>query len=151
VVTHELQARNGIFGGEENGGLIFPDFQLARDGGMTAAAMLDLLARRGQGLAEALAHLPKYALIKVKEPVPVALREPVLARVSEVLQAGSERVVTLDGVKVFRDGGWVLVRASGTEPLFRVFAESKDLAPALSPTGSAGRPRKAPRAAGSGR
>jgi phosphomannomutase / phosphoglucomutase len=128
VVTHELQTRHGIFGGEENGGLIFPDFQLARDGGMTAAATLDLLARRGVSLAEAVAPLPKYALIKVKEPVPAAIRDAVIARVAERLKEGSERVVTIDGVKVFRDGGWVLVRASGTEPLFRIFAESKDRA-----------------------
>jgi phosphomannomutase / phosphoglucomutase len=128
VVTHELQARHGIFGGEENGGLIFPEFQLARDGAMTVAATLGLLAERGQTLADALAHLPKYSLIKVKEPVPAEIRDPVLARVTETLSAGSERVVTIDGVKVYRDGGWVLVRASGTEPLFRIFAESRDRA-----------------------
>jgi phosphomannomutase / phosphoglucomutase len=172
VVTHELQSRNGIFGGEENGGMIFPEFQLARDGGMTAAATLDLLARRKQSLQEAVQHLPRYALIKVKEPVPVAIRDPVLARVTATLKEGSEKVVTIDGVKVFRDGGWILVRASGTEPLFRIFAESKDRtkAQALSDagiaalraavaeagggasatTGSAARARKAPRAARSG-
>ncbi|MGA8542044.1 MAG: phosphoglucosamine mutase [Thermoplasmata archaeon] len=128
VVTHELQTRHGIFGGEENGGLIFPEFQLARDGGMTAAAVLDLLSRREKSLADVLVGLPRYSLIKAKEPVPVALREAVLARVTERLRAGSDRVVTIDGVKAFRDGGWILVRASGTEPLFRVFAESKDRA-----------------------
>jgi phosphomannomutase/phosphoglucomutase len=127
-VTHELQARKGVFGGEENGGLIFPRFQLARDGAMTVAAVLDLLARRGGGIADALAGLPRYALIKEKAPCPVALREPVLARVAETLARGSDRVVTIDGVKVYRDGGWILLRPSGTEPVFRIFAESKDRA-----------------------
>ncbi|MGI0129789.1 MAG: phosphoglucosamine mutase [Thermoplasmata archaeon] len=127
-VTHELQARHGVFGGEENGGLIFPAFQLARDGAMTSAAMLDLLARDGVGLAEALVGLPRYALIKEKAPCPAALRERVLARVTEALSAGSDRVVTIDGVKAYRDGGWVLLRPSGTEPLFRIFAESRDRA-----------------------
>jgi phosphomannomutase / phosphoglucomutase len=128
VVTHELESRHGIFGGEENGGLIFPEFQLARDGAMSAAAVLDLLARRGSTLAAALVGLPKYTLLKAKEPVPVAVREAVTARVTERLRVGSDRVVTIDGVKAYRDGGWVLVRASGTEPLFRVSAESKDRA-----------------------
>ena len=126
TVTHEVQSRGAVFGGEENGGLIFPEFQLARDGAMTAAAVLDLLARRGLSLAEALVGLPRYALIKEKAPCPVALRESVLARVTETLTRGSERVVTIDGVKAYRDGGWVLLRPSGTEPLFRIFAESKD-------------------------
>jgi phosphomannomutase / phosphoglucomutase len=127
-VTHELQARKGVFGGEENGGLIFPEFQFARDGAMTVAGMLDLLARRGEGIADVLAGLPHYALIKEKAPCPAALRGPVLARVTETLGRGADRVVTIDGVKAYRDGGWVLLRPSGTEPLFRIFAESKDRA-----------------------
>ncbi|MGC2359706.1 MAG: phosphoglucosamine mutase [Thermoplasmata archaeon] len=126
TVTHELQSRHGVFGGEENGGLIYPEFQLARDGAMTSAAVLDLLARRGCGLAEALAGLPRYSLIKEKAPCPVALRERVLARITEEWTKGSDHVVTIDGVKAYRDGGWVLLRPSGTEPLFRIFAESKD-------------------------
>ena len=126
TVTHEIQARHAVFGGEENGGLIFPDFQLARDGAMTAAAVLDLLARRGVGLADALVGLPKYTLLKEKAPCPVGQRDAVLARLAETIGRGSDRVVTLDGVKAYRDGGWVLVRPSGTEPLFRIFAESKD-------------------------
>ncbi len=125
-VTHEIQARKAIFGGEENGGLIFPGFQLARDGAMTAAGVLDLLSRRGVGLADALVGLPKYTLLKEKAPCPVPLRATVLARVAETLTKGSDRVVTIDGIKVYRDGGWVLLRPSGTEPLFRIFAESKD-------------------------
>ena len=126
TVTHEIQARHAVFGGEENGGLIFPEFQLARDGAMTAAAVLDLLARRGVGLTEVLGGLPRYTLLKEKAPCPVGQRDAVLARLAETIGHGADRVVTLDGVKAYRDGGWVLVRPSGTEPLFRVFAESKD-------------------------
>ena len=126
TVTHEIQARKAVFGGEENGGLIFPGFQLARDGGMTAAAVLDLLARRETTLADALAHLPKYTLLKEKAPCPVPQRAAVLARLTENFAKESDRIVTLDGVKVWRDGGWVLMRPSGTEPIFRIFAESKD-------------------------
>jgi phosphomannomutase / phosphoglucomutase len=125
-VTHEMQVRHAVFGGEENGGLIVPEFQLARDGAMTAAALLDLLARRGGTLAEALSDLPRYSLVKEKAPCPVALRDAVLARITAVLGEGAEKVVTIDGVKVYRDGGWILLRPSGTEPLFRVFAESKE-------------------------
>jgi phosphomannomutase / phosphoglucomutase len=125
-VTHEMQARHAVFGGEENGGLIYPAFQYARDGAMTAALLLDVLARKGVPLADLLDGLPRYALVKEKAPCPVALREAVLARLTETLSEGSDRVVTIDGVKVYREGGWILLRPSGTEPLFRVFAESKD-------------------------
>jgi phosphomannomutase / phosphoglucomutase len=125
-VTHEMQARGAVFGGEENGGLIYPPFQYARDGAMTAALVLDLLARAGGTLADLLADLPRYALVKEKAPCPVALREAVLSRLTAALSPGSERVVTIDGLKVYREGGWILLRPSGTEPVFRVFAESRD-------------------------
>jgi phosphomannomutase / phosphoglucomutase len=129
-VTHEMQARKAVFGGEENGGLIVPSFQLARDGAMTAAAMLDLLARTGGTLAEALSDLPRYTLLKEKAPCPVGLRDAVIAQLTKVLSEGADQVVTIDGLKVYRDGGWILLRPSGTEPLFRVFAQSKDPAQA---------------------
>ncbi len=126
AVTHEMQTRRAVFGGEENGGLIFPAHQLARDGAMTAAAVLDLLARRGSGLAEVLSELPHYTLVKEKVACPAEHRAAVLERVSLALQKDSERVETLDGVKAWLEGGWLLLRPSGTEPLFRVFAEAKE-------------------------
>lgn len=126
VVTREMLARRALFGGEENGGLIFPKFQLARDGAMTAAAVLDLLARHKSTLAEAVRGLPSYALIKEKIACPVDRREEVLAGITAEAARSGDRVLTLDGVKMFRPEGWILLRPSGTEPLIRVFAEARD-------------------------
>jgi phosphomannomutase / phosphoglucomutase len=137
AVTHEMEAQKAVFGGEDNGGLIFPKFQYARDGGMSAAGVLDLLARVGLPLAEVLKSVPRYTLVREKVPCPVEARDPVMARVAQTLAQGADRIVTLDGVKAYRDGGWVLLRPSGTEPLLRVSAESKDpaRARALADTG----------------
>ncbi|HZY71193.1 MAG TPA: phosphoglucosamine mutase [Thermoplasmata archaeon] len=126
AVTREMLARGAVFGGEENGGLIFPAFQLARDGAMTAAAVLDLLARSGSTLAETIATLPHYTLLKEKVACPADLREAVIRGIAEQVAASGARVVTLDGVKIFREDGWILLRPSGTEPLIRVFAEAAD-------------------------
>lgn len=126
VVTREMRARNAVFGGEENGGLIFPAFQLARDGAMTAAALLDHLARTGLSLADAVRDVPAYTLVKEKVACPRELARTVIERLAAEYQAEGGRVVTLDGLKVFRDDGWVLLRPSGTEPLVRVFAEAKE-------------------------
>jgi phosphomannomutase/phosphoglucomutase len=126
AVTHEMEAQKAVFGGEENGGLIFPNFQYARDGAMSLAGVLDLLARLDVSLAEALRTVPRYALVREKVPCPVGARISVMAHVTAALTQGADRVVTLDGVKAYRDGGWILLRPSGTEPLLRIFAESKD-------------------------
>ena len=128
VVTREMLARKAVFGGEENGGLIFPDFQLARDGAMTAAKVLEYLAVRQLSLADAVKDLPIYQLVKQKVACPVELREPVLARLAEESRAAGETPITIDGLKIVVADGWVLLRPSGTEPLIRVFAESKGLA-----------------------
>jgi phosphomannomutase / phosphoglucomutase len=125
-VTHAMQEHHAVFGGEENGGLIFPRFQLARDGGMTAAGVLDLLARSGGALPDLLKEIPRYTLLKIKIDCAIEWRERALARATETLKAESERVVTIDGVKAIYPDGWILLRPSGTEPLFRIFAESKD-------------------------
>ncbi len=126
-ITHAMQERGAVFGGEDNGGYIFPRFQLARDGAMTLAATLDLLVHTGGSLEDALADLPRYHVVKEKVPCPVALRATVMDRLGAELAQGAERVVTLDGVKAYSGRGWVLLRPSGTEPLFRIFSEDPDL------------------------
>jgi phosphomannomutase / phosphoglucomutase len=126
VVTREMLKRKAVFGGEENGGLIFPKFQLARDGGMTAAAVLDYLARSGETLEAAVGSLPKYALVKQKVECPVDLRDRVLEVLTAEFSTDGAKVVTIDGLKVIGDDGWVLLRPSGTEPLIRVFAEARE-------------------------
>ncbi|MCI4345499.1 MAG: phosphoglucosamine mutase [Thermoplasmata archaeon] len=128
TVTREMQRSKAVFGGEENGGLIFPELHLARDGAMSAAAMLDLLAREEQSLAGAVRDLPVYALRKEKLPCPEPQLEAVMKGIAESLAKTADKIVTLDGVKAYRDGGWVLVRRSGTEPLIRVFSEAKQSA-----------------------
>ncbi len=125
-VTHAMQERSALFGGEENGGLIFPELHLARDGAMTAAAVLDLLAHEGRPLAESLAGLPSYTMVKLKLPLPTDRREELLTGLTRALAAPGAEIVALDGVKSVRPDGWVLVRPSGTEPLLRVFAEAKE-------------------------
>ncbi len=128
VVSRAMAESHAIFGGEENGGCLFPAHQLARDGAMTLAKVLELLAREGRPLSEVLSELPPYVLVKRKMPCPLALRDVVIREITEELlhaAGGDTQVLTLDGVKVTTPAGWYLIRPSGTEPLYRVFAEAK--------------------------
>lgn len=125
-ITRAMQERGAVFGGEDNGGYIFPRLQLARDGAMTLAAVLDRLAESGLSLAEALRDVPQYVVVKEKVPVPAGLRDGVMSRLAAEMSQGADRIVTLDGVKAYQGRGWVLLRPSGTEPLLRVFSEDPD-------------------------
>ena len=125
-VTRAMAERSAVFGGEENGGLIFPEHQLARDGAMTAAAVLDLLARDSVPLKTAVLGLPAFTMVKLKVDCPAERRDAVLARIREGYRARGGRLVEIDGIKAIGPDGWVLLRPSGTEPILRIFAESRD-------------------------
>ncbi len=66
----ELMAagKNVLLGGEGNGSLIFPNHQFCRDGGMTAATMVSLLATTDQSLSSLIGQLPRRYMIKEKIP-----------------------------------------------------------------------------------
>ena len=123
IVARVMFERGATFGGEENGGVIFPEHQFCRDGAMAVGKMIELLARSRKPLSELLAALPAYSLSKRNVSVPVERREAVMAA---LLRLTSDRKVdTLDGVKILEPDGWVLVRPSGTEAIFRIYAEAK--------------------------
>lgn len=122
IVAREMIKQGGIFGGEENGGLIFPRLQYCRDGAMSGAKMLEIVARHGK-LSEQMDKIPWYSQYKTKTECPDEKKEKVMASLASV--AEGDRIDSTDGVKIFSGKSWVLVRPSGTEPIFRVFSEAE--------------------------
>ena len=122
IVARKMVDTEAVFGGEENGGLIFPEMQFCRDSAMAIAKMLEFIVKVGP-LSEAVSKLPEYYSIKIKIPCPIAIKKKLL----EYIEALNKDCVVdhTDGVKILFDDGWVLVRPSGTEPIFRIFSESK--------------------------
>ncbi len=122
IVARVMYERGAVFGGEENGGMIFPDHQFCRDGGMTLARVVEIVARSGRRFSQLLAEIPAYSLHKTSVRYKAPERDAILARLKVL--ASSLRVDDIDGIKVHYEDGWVLVRPSGTEPIFRIFAEA---------------------------
>ena len=112
-----------VFGGEGNGGLIFPDHQFCRDGGMTAAMMVFILASTGQKISTLVNSLPKRYIIKDK------IRSPQGTQILESLIKlySHDSLDLTDGVKIFRQDSWALVRASGTEPIIRIIVDGSTI------------------------
>ena len=124
-VARRMIDDGGIFGGEENGGLIFADHQFCRDGGMAIGRMLESIIKIGP-LKEQVDSLVPFYTVKKKLVCPDELKESVLNFLDE--NTANIRKDTTDGLKLIFTNGWVLARASGTEPIFRVYAESRDKA-----------------------
>lgn len=123
-VVEGMLAEGAAIGGEGNGGVIDPRVGLIRDSLSAMALVLELLAAEGKPLSQVVNALPRYAMVKEKEPVDREKLDAALERVQA--DFAKQRVSTVDGVRVDWPDGWVHVRASNTEPIFRLIAEAAD-------------------------
>lgn len=110
-----------VFGGEPSGAWIWPDETLCPDGPLAACKLAALVGRRGP-LSELVDSITTYPL--VRDSIEVDDKTAVMEQVAKHVKTEFERVDTIDGVRVETDDGWVLIRASGTQPLVRVTAEA---------------------------
>ena len=115
-VLEALRREGGVLGGEQSGHIIYLDGHVTGDG--LAAALLLCRALEGRSLAEAAAVMPRYA--QAKENVRVSRKTLPPHLLDEVARVNAQ----------LGDGGRVLVRLSGTEPVVRVLAEGPDPAAA---------------------
>lgn len=109
-VSEELRSW-GDFGGEPSGAWIFPAISRCPDGPFAAALFCEIAS--GCDVAERLDTMPSYTLLResFKE-------EKARERVTVL---GAE--IPTDGIRIAKENGWYLIRASGTEPKIRITAE----------------------------
>jgi phosphomannomutase/phosphoglucomutase len=124
TVSQTMKKINAKLGGEENGGIFFGPHQSVRDGAMATALILDIMTKTGEKLSNLLGELPKYFIEKGKVKCPNELKEKALEKLTEQLSGLNTN--TIDGVKIwFEDKSAILMRPSGTEPIYRLYAEAK--------------------------
>ena len=116
------EGKTVAFGGEGNGGLIFPDHQFCRDGGMTAAMMVFILSSKKQHLSSLINTLPHRCMIKDK--ISTSNGAEILETIKKHYR--DETLDLTDGIKIIRKNSWALIRASGTEPIIRIMIDADD-------------------------
>ena len=123
-VVDLMLAKDAIFGGEGNGGPIDPRVGYVRDSFVGMAQLLDAMSAREMRIGELADELPRYEIVKTKVTLPPEKVESALDTLERRFdQARSDR---LDGLRLdWRDGRWLLVRPSNTEPIVRILAEAK--------------------------
>ncbi len=124
TVAQTMKEIHAKLGGEENGGIFYGPHQPVRDGAMSTAIILDIMAKTKRKLSQLIEELPKYYIEKGKVECPEELKERALARLIQQLKGLNTS--TIDGVKIwFEDKSSILVRPSGTEPIYRLYGEAK--------------------------
>ena len=121
-----LAAREGsslAFAGGANFELIFPEFAPVFDSLYGAAKVMELLAGQRRKLSEIVDELPPSYLASRRDRCPWERKGQIMRRLLD--ETNGEDVELTDGIRVAREGGWVLVLPDAADPLFNVYAEGR--------------------------
>lgn len=133
-IAPKFTETDALIGGEESGGYAFRGNVPERDGILAGLYMLDLIVRTGKKPSELLTELfdlvgGEYYYNRIDTPFQGDKQE----KIDRILAANPKTIgglkvtelITIDGYQFrLEDGGWLLIRFSGTEPILRVYCET---------------------------
>lgn len=126
-VVEKMKEVNAVIGGEGNGGIIYPELHYGRDALVGIALFLSHICKEeqeGRSLSLIRKSYPSYFMSKNKinlnEGIDV---QKILNKVGEFYK--NEKTTSIDGLKVDFENEWVHLRRSNTEPIIRIYTESK--------------------------
>lgn len=133
-IAAEMLKGDVLLGAEESGGIGFPGHIPERDGILAGLMLLEMLAMEKVSLEHLLSRLEKkygpHRYARLDTHFPVERRAELMAECRDhpprkLLASTVDRVQSFDGVKyTARDGSWLMLRGSGTEPILRIYAEA---------------------------
>ncbi|RMG82439.1 MAG: phosphoglucosamine mutase [Bacteroidetes bacterium] len=124
-VVKKMKEVKAVIGGEGNGGVIYPELHYGRDALVGIALFLTHLVKSGKTAKELRETYPNYVISKNKIELSEGLNvDEILENVKQLYQ--DFEIDTTDGVKIIMPGEWIHLRKSNTEPIIRIYAESKD-------------------------
>ena len=131
----KMTETGAVVAGEESGGYSFKGHLPERDGVLSGLYFLDLMARRRKRPSELVEELQAKVGLHYYDRVDIRMSEAERSRVEERVKASRPAEIAglkvrdidmTDGVRYQLDGGWALIRFSGTEPLMRIYTELMD-------------------------
>jgi len=122
-VVELMKKNNAVIGGEGNGGIIYPETHYGRDSLVGVALFLTHLANQDLDVASLRATYPAYYMSKNKiELTPEINVDAILEEMQK--HYATEKISTVDGVKIDFADSWVHLRKSNTEPIIRIYTEA---------------------------
>ena len=135
-ISAKMNQTDAIIGGESSGGMAVKGHIKGKDGIYAAALLVEMLAVTGMKLSQIMEQIRKeygamalcerdyrFSSEKKEHIKKFILEDKNLPHIDYEI----EKISYLDGLKIYlKDGGWISVRFSGTEPLLRMFCEMKE-------------------------
>ena len=124
-VVNKMKEVHAVFGGEGNGGVIYPALHYGRDALVGIGLFLSYMSSMNQPVSEIRECYPRYGMAKLKAELSGEMNADEVIT-SMISQLQSDHFDTTDGLKIYFDKEWVHLRKSNTEPIIRIYAESAD-------------------------
>ena len=127
-VSEAIKRDGAVFGGEPCGAWVHPQLHLCPDGPLSAALFLKALEDEGKTVSEFIAEVPEYITMRENIVCKNEQKYMLVEKLGDALKSGFPDYTdfsTVDGVRLALKNGWLLVRASGTEPLIRLTVEGE--------------------------
>jgi phosphoglucosamine mutase len=129
-LSEAIKARNAVFGGEPCGAWIHPQFHYCPDGILSSALLLKALEDEDKNLIQMVADTPTFQTLRENIVCSNDAKSEVVQKIRD--NAGKifpsyKNLSTVDGIRISFENGWILIRASGTEPLVRLTVEGESL------------------------
>ena len=128
AVAQEVKKRKAVFGGEPCGAWINPQFHYCPDGVLSSILLLEALESERKTLSEFVAEASCYSPKKKSIECPNERKTEVMSKIRNTLPSIFPRAAELtdiNGLRLSLSDSWLLIRASGTEPLIRVKVEGR--------------------------
>ncbi|MEM3730311.1 MAG: phosphoglucosamine mutase [Candidatus Bathyarchaeia archaeon] len=129
-IAEAIIEHKAMFGGEPCGAWIHPEFHNCPDGILSSALILKALEEEDECLSKFIAKCPKYVTLRENIACRNDVKYSVVEKIGEELKRAFPKyrdILTVDGFRLSLENGWILVRASGTEPLIRLTVEGESL------------------------
>jgi len=123
-VVEEMKKQNSLIGGEGNGGVILSESHYGRDAFVAAIIVLNHLATNNLTMYQANKLIPKYYMLKEKIKLNDQINDDsIYSKIKEKYK--NYKFDERDGIKIIGRGFWIHIRKSNTEPIIRIYIESK--------------------------
>jgi len=123
-VLDEIIKNNAVFGGDDSGMYVFPEFQKCFDAIFAAVKVLETVCKHNKTLSTLISEIPEYPRTEFSIECQHDEKDKVLESLKEKIGTNTE-IDTTEGIKIRGNDSFVLVRPSRFEPLMRVYVEAK--------------------------